>query len=168
VLEATLLNPDGSIERVGPDALGFRYRNTDLKGGDALLLDVLLRAEPGDTTAAAAEREEHLADRRRKHPVDEPCAGSYFQNLPPARPGERRRAAGALLDRLGARGWREGGAAVYEKHANIIVNLGGATCRDVLTLAARMKAAVLKEFGEELVEEVRHLPRHKTVGGFSG
>lgn len=168
VLEATLLRPDGSVERVGPEDLGFRYRSSDLKGSDTLLLDVLIHAEAGNVTAAVAERHEHLTDRLRKHPVDEPCAGSYFQNLTPSSPGERRRAAGALLDELGVRGWREGDAAVYHKHANIIVNLGRATCLDVLTLAGRMKAAVVDKFGEELVEEVRHLPRHRTGRGFCG
>ena len=168
VLEATLLRPDGTIERVGPDAFDFRYRTTSLKDADTVVLDVLLRAEHGDLVAAAAEREERLADRRGKHPTDEPCAGSYFQNLPPLEAGGRRRAAGALLDRLGVRNWREGDAAVFHKHANIIVNLGRATCRDVLTLAGRMKAAVAEEFGEHLLEEVRHLPRHRAGRRFCG
>lgn len=168
VLEATLLRPDGRLETVGPEALDFRYRDTALKGGDSLLLDVLLRAESGDVTAGAAEREERLADRRRKHPTTEPCAGSYFRNLPPAESGGRRRAAGALLDEVGARGWREGDAAVYGKHANIIVNLGRARCSDVLALAERMKAAVRERFGVDLREEVSHLPRYRDPERVSG
>ena len=89
--------------------------------------------------------------------MDLPCAGSYFRNLPPETPGGRRRAAGALLDRVGARDMRVGDAAVFERHANIIVNAGAATSRDVLALAQRMKAAVAARFGVGLQEEVRHL-----------
>jgi len=50
-----------------------------------------------------------------------------------------------------------GGAAVFDRHANIIINNGAATCNDVLALAAIMKQAVYKRFGIELSEEVRHL-----------
>jgi UDP-N-acetylmuramate dehydrogenase len=52
---------------------------------------------------------------------------------------------------------REGDARVFERHANIIVNGGRATCADVLRLAARMKLAVKERFGVDLVEEVRRL-----------
>lgn len=164
VTEAVVLRPDGRVETLGPEELGFAYRSSRLKGERAIVLEVELRLEPGDVGPAAAERAEHLADRRRKHPVREPCAGSYFQNLPPLEPGGRRRAAGKLLDELGARGWREGDAAVYAKHANIIVNLGAARSADVLRLAERMREAVHARHGVELLPEVRHL----AARGFAG
>jgi len=71
--------------------------------------------------------------------------------------GGKRRAAGELLEAVGAKEMRVGGAAVYAKHANIIINANNATCRDVLTLAARMQAAVADRFGVQLEEEVRYL-----------
>lgn len=157
VREATVLGPDGTVATVGPEAFGFAYRDSLLKGTGHVVLDVTLALARGDLATAGDERADHLADRRRKHPWDIPCAGSYFKNLPAPAPGERRRAAGILLEQVGAKAMHEGGAAVFEKHANIIVNRGGATCRDVLTLAARMKQAVRERFGEELDEEVRHL-----------
>ncbi|HPF35541.1 MAG TPA: UDP-N-acetylmuramate dehydrogenase [Candidatus Krumholzibacteria bacterium] len=157
VEEALVLRPDGRLERLGRGDLGFAYRTSRLKTEAGLLLEVTLRLEPADTAAGAAERAEHLADRRRKHPTSEPCAGSYFQNLPPLEPGGRRRAAGMLLDELGARGWREGDAGVFAKHANIIVNLGRATSGDVLRLADRMRGAVRDRHGILLDPEVRHL-----------
>jgi len=157
VTEAVILSRDGVVQRLGPGDLGFAYRSSRLKGGDEILLEVELRLDRGDIGAAEVERLERLADRRRKHPVTEPCAGSYFQNLPPLEPGGRRRAAGALLDALGARSWRIGDAAVYDKHANIIVNLGRATSTDVLALADRMRSEVLQHHGLILLEEVRHL-----------
>ncbi len=156
--EATVLRPDGRVEVLGPGDFAFAYRTSALKGRADVVLDVVLQLARGDRAAAAAVRAEHLADRARKHPSwEEACAGSYFQNLPPLGPGERRRAAGALLEQVGAKQMREGPAMVYPRHANIIVNAGGATSAQVLRLAARMKAAVRERFGETLEEEVRHL-----------
>ncbi len=157
--EATILRTNGTVETVGPEAFAFAYRHSVFKGRDDLVLDAVLRLRRGDTAAAGETRAGIIAERRRKHPVDLPCAGSYFQNLPPETPGGRRRAAGALLDQIDAREMREGDAAVFARHANIIVNLGEATSRDVLTLAERMKEAVAERFGVRLREEVRHLTR---------
>ncbi len=155
LVEALILRPDGRLETVGPEAFGFAYRATDLRETGSIVLEAVLRLGRGDLAAAGAERAERIADRRRKHPVDLPSAGSWFRNLPPAEPGGRRRAAGALLEEAGAKAMREGDAAVFPKHANIIVNLGHAGSADVLRLVARMRAAVRERFGVELVEEVR-------------
>jgi len=155
--EATVLRVDGRVEVLAPADFAFAYRTSALKERGDVVLELELELERGDLEAAAQERAEHLSDRRRKHPVRLPCAGSYFKNLPPAAPGEWRRPAGRLLEEAGCKGMREGGAEVYEKHANIIVNRGGATSRDVLVLAERMKQAVRDRFGEELEAEVRHL-----------
>ncbi|HOX25282.1 MAG TPA: UDP-N-acetylmuramate dehydrogenase [Candidatus Krumholzibacteria bacterium] len=155
--EATVLRADGRQEIVGPDDFAFEYRSSALKGRGDVVLDLVLALARGDPAAAGEVRAARLADRRAKHPCNLPCAGSYFKNLPPARAGEHRRPAGRLLEAAGAKSMREGGAAVFAKHANIIVNIGGATSGDVLRLAARMKQAVRDRFGEELSEEVLHL-----------
>jgi len=128
------------------------------------VLSCLLRLEPGDPEAIGREIEEKLEVRRVRHPQwrTEPTAGSYFKNLPPGfrvpglpdSPGTQRLAAGALLDACGCRGLRVGDAAVFAKHANILVNLGHATARDVLELAGIMRARVRERFGVELEEEV--------------
>ncbi len=157
LVDATVLRTDGSVDRLGPEDFEFAYRTTALKERGDVVLDLVLKLDRGDLDAAGRERQEHLDDRRRKHPWDIPCAGSYFKNLPPAAPGEWRRAAGRLLEESGAKTMREGNAEVFEKHANIIVNRGGATSGDVLILADRMREAVRRRFGEELEEEVRHL-----------
>jgi len=156
--EALVLTPDGRLERVGPESFGFRYRSTDLREAGHVLLEATLHLGCGDLDAAARVRADHLADRRAKHPVDLPCAGSWFRNLPPAEPGGRRRSAGALLEQAGAKGMHEGDAAVFEKHANIVVNRGAATSAQMDRLVRRLRAAVREQFGVELVEEVRRLP----------
>ncbi len=160
LVEATVLRADGTVETIGADDFEFTYRHSVFKTREDLVLEAVFKLTSGDTSAAGETRARIMAERQRKHPVDLPCAGSYFKNLPPESPGEKRRAAGSLLDRAGALAMREGDAGVFERHANIIVNLGAATSRDVLGLAERMKTAVADRFGVDLTAEVRHLGRY--------
>lgn len=157
LLDALVLLPDGSLTTLGAADFGFGYRTTRVRETGAVILEARFRLERGDAEAARLVRLEKIRDRRLKHPVDLPSAGSWFRNLPPERPGGLRRAAGQLLEQAGAKDMREGDAQVFEKHANIIVNAGRATCANVLRLAARMKQAVKERFGVELQEEVRRL-----------
>lgn len=157
LVEATVLRPDGRVETVGPEAFGFRYRETDLRETGNVVLDATLKLTAGDARTALASRAEKVADRRRKHPVDLPCAGSWFRNLPPAGPGQHRQAAGRLLEEAGALDFREGDAHVFAKHANMIINAGQATSSDVLKLADRMQQTVQDMFGVTLIPEVRYL-----------
>ncbi len=160
IVEVVLVGPDGSGRRaVSPDRLAFEYRNTALQTSGEVVESITLRLDPGDPDVLRKEIEDNLDVRRTKHPVDLPSAGSYFKNLPPERPGGRRVAAGLLLDRCGCKGLRVGDAAVFERHANIIVNLGSATAADVLTLADEMKRRVRDQFEVELTEEVRYVGR---------
>ena len=164
--ELVLVGPgDRGRSVVGPGDLSFGYRHSALKGSGAVVESITLRLSEGDPDALRASIEDKLAVRTQKHPVDLPSAGSYFKNLPPDRPGGRRVAAGLLLDRCGCKGVRVGGAAVFERHANIIVNLGAATARDVLELADEMKRRVRERFDVELEEEVQHVGR---IAGSSG
>lgn len=157
LVEATVLRADGRLEVLGPADLGLSYRDSLLKSRGDVVLDMVLALARGDAAGAAEVRDRHIADRRRKHPWDEPSAGSYFKNLPPSEPGGWRRPAGQLLEAVGAKSMRVGGASVFPRHANIIVNTGGASSGDVLVLADRMKRAVHERFGVDLQEEVRHL-----------
>ncbi len=157
LVEALLLRPDGHLETVGPQEFGFRYRETDLRETGTVVLEAVLKLRRGDVDQAVRLRREKILDRRTKHPVDLPSAGSWFRNLPPEHPGERRRAAGVLLEQAGSKDMQEGDARVFAKHANMIVNTGRATSADVLRLAARMKKAVREKFQVELLEEVRYL-----------
>ncbi len=139
------------------EELEFGYRCSSLQQTGDVVTRAWFRAPAGDPARLGAEREGVLAERREKHPDwrTMPTAGSFFKNLPPEVAGGRRRAAGKYLEEAGAKTMREGGAKVFEKHANIVVAGAGATTRDVLTLTARMAAAVRARFGFELEPEVR-------------
>ncbi len=155
---AQVLTPDGELVTLGPGDFDFGYRSTCLRESGSILLNATFSLVAGNAETAQRSRQERLADRRAKHPVDLPCAGSWFRNLPPTSPGERRQSAGRLLEMVGAKTMFEGDARIFSKHANIIINAGHATSRDISRLVIRMRDAVRLEFGVELVEEVRRLP----------
>jgi len=157
VLEtASLLGRDGQERQAGRADLAFSYRHSSLREKGDLLLDAVFSLAPGDPARSRDEVRDFLEQRKKKHPPwGTACAGSYFKN--PCLPDGSKQAAGYLLDRAGARGERVGDAAVYEGHCNFIVNLGRASARDVLELAARLKDKVRAEFGVTLEEEVIHL-----------
>jgi UDP-N-acetylmuramate dehydrogenase len=168
VIECTHSKLDGSAVETHPAAwYEFGYRDSRLKREPRVLLSCLLQLAPGDRDAIQREIDERLETRRVKHPQwrIEPTAGSYFKNLPPdwrtpgakLSPGTHRVAAGQLLEECGCRGLRVGDAAVFARHANILVNAGHATAAEVLTLAEIMKARVKRRFGVTLEEEVLFL-----------
>ncbi len=154
---STIVDASGRVMNVqDKDWFGFEYRRSNLSSHGAVLVDMVFDLSEGDKNALREKADECLQVRATRHPSKgTKTAGSYFKNLPPLAPGERRRAAGALLDRAGAHGQSVGDAAVFEKHANIIVNRGAATARDVLALAAKMKGLVKEKFDVTLEEEVR-------------
>jgi UDP-N-acetylmuramate dehydrogenase len=167
-IECTICTMDGSrVETLPASWFQFAYRDSRLKRDPRVLLTCLLQFRKGVYAEIEKEIEEKLEIRRVKHPQwrVEPTAGSYFKNLPPdwrmpgakLSPGTHRVPAGQLLDEVGCRGLRVGDAMVFAKHANIIVNAGHATAREVLELAEIMKARVRERFGVELEEEVMFL-----------
>ena len=95
------------------------------------------------------DRMEDLMERRRsKQPLEYPSAGSTFKRPQGA-------FAGALIEQCGLKGMRVGGAAISEKHCGFVVNLGGATCRDVVELTQKVHDIVLEKTGFVLEREIR-------------
>lgn len=147
--EADGLTSAGEAVTVGPDDLGFVYRSSTIKRGE-LDLPVVLRVRHRlireDAGAINARIREFLAERKRKQPV-EPSIGSTFKNPPGAH-------AGVLIESLGLKGTRVGGAIVSPKHANYIINTGNATAADVRALVELVRAAVRERSGVELETEI--------------
>jgi UDP-N-acetylmuramate dehydrogenase len=130
-------------------ALQLAYRHSLLPAG-AVVTRVELRLRPGDVAASRAAMEADVAHRRRTQPLHQPSFGSTFWN-PPGR------FAGQLIEAVGLKGHRIGGAMFSDLHANFIVNLGEATARDVLALMRLARARVEERFGERLQAEVKLL-----------
>jgi len=164
---ARILDTAGRVADIDASRLGIRYRNSDalLRG------DILLAATFGgfgrDEPETLADRIETIKAKRRRKlpPADLPCAGSFFKNLPSPAAGGRRIPAGRLLDQCGAKQMREGGAAVFHNHANIIVNTGDASAADIDRLADRLARRVRRRMGIELTREVRFLRSSPADGG---
>ena len=161
LVEAVVLSRDGTERRrVGPEELALGYRTSALKTTEDIVESISIELEEGDQATIWQEVGEVLERRRERLPEPSAaCAGSFFKNLPPPRPGEHRTAAGKLLDECGCKGLRVGDAQVFERHANIIVNVGRATAREVLRLAAEMRRRVEERFDVTLEPEVKVLVR---------
>jgi len=127
----------------------YFYRHTSLTR-DAIVARVTLAFPRADSTAVREEMQARLVRRKRTQPLQFPNAGSCFRN--PA--GDK---AGRLIEAAGAKGWREGGAEVSDLHANFIVNREDASAADVATLLARVRRAVVEQFGVELELEVHFI-----------
>ena len=102
----------------------------------------------GDPAEIQAKMEDLMSRRRDKQPLDKPSAGSTFKRPAGA-------FAGALIDQCGLRGYRHGGAAISEKHCGFVVNLGGASCADVLALCDEVRDIVQEKTGYLLEKEIR-------------
>jgi UDP-N-acetylmuramate dehydrogenase len=139
---------DGSVAAVAVEAIGLRFRGSDL-ADHHVVLDADLRLARG----AVQHGEALLADVvrwRREHQPGGQNAGSVFINPVP---GEL--AAAELIDRLGLRGLRVGGATVSDKHANFIQASEGATAADVRAVMELVRRRVADETGIALRSEVR-------------
>ncbi|MCX7046748.1 MAG: UDP-N-acetylmuramate dehydrogenase [Candidatus Sumerlaeota bacterium] len=131
------------LAEISPDLYGYRHQTFCASG------ELILRARFRFKRAEKDQRaiyERYLQRRLDKHPQGA-CCGSVFRNPE----GDH---AGRLIEACGLKGLRRGGAVISPKHANFIMNEGGATCADILFLIALCKRAVKDRFGIELKEEV--------------
>lgn len=128
---------------------GFGYRQSVfLKDKSLICLGAKLNLKKGESIAIAEKMKENNEKRRASQPLELPSAGSYFK-----RPEND--FAGRLIEECGLKGERVGGAEVSIKHAGFIVNVGGASYHDVLSLEKKIKERVASRFGVTLCREVR-------------
>jgi UDP-N-acetylmuramate dehydrogenase len=138
---------DGSAKGLTKDEVGFAYRRTALPPGFIITrVEFVLGA--GDREQLRARVAEVHAKRTARQPGGVPNAGSIFKN-PPGN------FAGRLLEGAGLKGTRVGGAAFSDRHANFIVNLGGARAEEVRTLIEIARTRVKEQSGVWLEPEVR-------------
>ena len=153
IIDVTLVDRDGSVRKVDREYCRFQYRDSYLKKTREIVTAARLQMQPGDRDAIRAKIEEILALRVAKHP-EQLTAGCFFKNIPDETQPYGKLPAGKLLEESGAKELQVGGAKVFERHANIVVNTGHATTADICALGKLMKEKVRKRFGIELEEEV--------------
>jgi len=147
VEQVTVISPLGEKLSIPRERIDFRYRTSSL-GDDFVVAICRLKLAEDDPRAIRADMDKQMTIRRTSQPVGVKSAGCIFKNPT----GD---SAGRLIDSLGMKGFRVGGARVSEVHANFIVHDGKATTLDVLTLIEQIKEKALRETSVELIEEVR-------------
>jgi UDP-N-acetylmuramate dehydrogenase len=159
VERADILTEEGERRTVGVDYFAFGYDESILHYRDDIVLSVDFRLTRSPEADLRRVMRENLAWRDDRHPDLwlYPCAGSIFQKLEGV-------GAGRLIDECGLKGavHPSGRAAIFHRHANIIVNLGGATAADVRELIALAQDTVRRELGHDLAPEIAF------VGDFGG
>lgn len=150
LVSVTAVFPDG-VRTLPVDELGLGYRKSIfLDAPDTAVLSARIRLQKGDGAAIKARMDELMAKRRASQPLELPSAGSTFK-----RPEGH--FAGTLIEQCGLKGTRVGGAEVSRKHAGFLVNVGGATCADMLALIETVQHTVFDKTGVRLEPEVRLL-----------
>jgi UDP-N-acetylmuramate dehydrogenase len=145
----TLLTAEGERRTVGVDYLDFGYDYSVLHDRPDVVLDVTFRLTPAPEEELRRVVRENLAWRNDRHPDLwlYPSAGSIFKKIDGV-------GAGRLIDECGLKGHVHGRVQVFHRHANILVNLGGATAREVRELIAMIQERVAVETGRELEPEI--------------
>jgi UDP-N-acetylmuramate dehydrogenase len=135
------------LRRLPRADLKFYYRNFDLEQG-FLVTHVGFLLRPGEPQAIRSRRDDARHRREAHQPLGYPNAGSIFKNPP----GEY---AGRLIEAVGLKGGRVGGAMFSQQHANFIVNRGGATAADVRSLMRRAQELVWEHHRVRLQPEIK-------------
>ncbi len=133
----------------------FSYRHSALQDSGGVVVKVELECEQGDPALVRREMIGDLRERRRKFPRKQPNCGSVF--LSTAEMHATVGPPGKIIEEAGLKGTRIGHAQVSAQHANFIVNLGGATSGDVLSLIAHIRRVVFEKIGFDMHCEVRYV-----------
>lgn len=145
----TYLDENGQKQTRSASELELGYRTSIFeKHPEWCILQATLELAAGDPSLIKEKMDDLLGRRKQKQPLEYPSAGSTFKRPQGAFAGE-------LIQRCGLRGARVGDAAISEKHCGFVVNLGNASCEDVLALTRKVCETVKRETGYQLEEEIR-------------
>jgi UDP-N-acetylmuramate dehydrogenase len=144
-----LLTTEGGRHTADRAAMAFGYDTSRLHDSGEIALAVTFRLSPGDSAMMHRIMQENLSWRGSRHPWLEyyPSVGSIFKKIEGI-------GAGRLIDQCGLKGYRVGNAQISHMHANIIVNLGGATAVDVRAIIAFAQETVEEKLGQRLETEI--------------
>lgn len=148
LIDVDIVSFQGEIQRLTAAQLQMSYRTCKLPD-KAIVCAARLRTTGTDPATSRRQVKEHLEYRAQTQPLDFPSCGSTFRNPP----GEH---AGRLIEAAGLKGWSCGPARVSEKHANFILNPGGATAADIRHLIEHAQHTVAENSGIRLQPEVHY------------
>jgi UDP-N-acetylmuramate dehydrogenase len=147
VRSVTVLDALGQVRALSPAECGFVYRSSRFKTAqDQVILGAELGLEPADPAALEVRVADYTVRRAASQPK-EPSAGSVFKRT-------AEHPAGWLIEQVGLKGARVGGAQISPRHGNFIVNLGGATAGDVAELIELARGKVRERFATDLELEI--------------
>jgi UDP-N-acetylmuramate dehydrogenase len=153
----TVIDESGEAREVPCTPADFGYRRSPFRG--QVVLDAVLQLRPEAPEAVWARLSEILLAKRESQPLTARSAGCIFRNTPDA-------PSGRLIEAAGCKGLSSGAARVSARHANFIVNEGGARAADVLALIERVRGAVRAQAGAELQLEVEVWGAEEDRAGF--
>lgn len=156
-----VIDRDGNQRVLTPAELDFAYRSSAVPD-DMVITGAVLRGAPGVPETLHAEMDTALARRAASQPVDERSCGSTFRNpagysSTGAEGDPMDLKAWKLIEDAGLRGARLGGAQMSEKHANFLINAGGATAADLEDLGEDVRRRVKLHSGHDLIWEIRRI-----------
>ena len=150
VKSVTHITRKGEIVTLPLSELDLAYRHSIYKTTDDIIISVTFELETGDADEIKEKMNDFMTRRKTKQPLEYPSAGSVFK-----RPEGN--FAGTLIEQCGLKGKTIGGAQVSEKHAGFIINIGDATCDDVLNLISFVQDTVKEQTGYYLEREIIHI-----------
>ena len=142
-----VMDMQGKISELQASELDFAYRHTALQNSGWIVISVTVALQPGEAESIAAKMADFSQRRISKQPLELPSAGSMFKRPPGY-------FAGTLIEQTGLKGYTVGGAQVSQKHAGFVVNVGGATAKDVVQLISDVQSKVFAAHGVRLEPEV--------------
>lgn len=154
LIDVNLYHPLKGFYTEQKDNLGYRYRHSDLKHSQNIVISGRFQLKHGDAALLKKKMSAILAERWQKHPKENISAGCFFKNIESATAPHGKIAAGYFLDQIGAKQMEIGHAGVFPGHANILINKGGATASEVRDLSIKLRDKVKEVYDIELTEEV--------------
>lgn len=148
LLNSEYVSTDGTSGELDNEAMELSYRHSAYENSNLVITAASVRLAPADRNEIKSTMNDILARRKEKQPLEYPSAGSTFK-----RPEGN--FAGALIEQCGLKGVSVGGAQVSEKHAGFIINRGGATAANILSLIKHVQARVKAQTGVSLETEIR-------------
>lgn len=147
ILSVTVLDKNYNIRKITNEECGFEYRSSIFKKNkEYIILSCEIKLELFDKNKLLELVEDRRKRRLESQPLEYPSAGSVFRNT-------KNVPAGKIIEELGLKGIKCGGAQISEKHANFIVNIKGATSNDIKNLIELIKSKAKKEYDINLTLE---------------